>query len=255
MLSIISPAKKLLATPRPSYKKSTSLRFLEQTLELVELLKSMNVAEISQLMGLSETLARLNFERYQDFSIDGSTKQPSANALFLFQGDVYQSLNASTLEDTAIEFAQKHLNILSGLYGLIRPLDLIQPYRLEMGTSLANSAGNNLYDYWQPTLTTHLNNELKKHQNPVLLNLASSEYCKAIKASALKYPMVNVHFKENKNGQLKTIGIHAKKARGAMARYIIENQLDDIDGVIRFKNLDYQYQKSLSDELNLVFSR
>ena len=131
MLSIISPAKKLLTMPPPSHKKSTKLRFLEKTLPLVELLKDMNVAKISKLMGLSEALARLNFERYQDFSIDGSAKQPSANAIFLFQGDVYQSLAANTLDDKAIEFAQAHVNILSGLYGLIQPLDLIQPYRLE----------------------------------------------------------------------------------------------------------------------------
>lgn len=255
MLSIISPAKKLLTTPPNHHKKSTKLRFPEMTQGLVDILKAKSVADISQLMGLSENLSRLNFERYQDFDIEGSEKQSSSNALFLFQGDVYQSLDAATLDEKSIQFAQKHLNILSGLYGLIQPLDLIQPYRLEMGTKLENSTGKNLYDYWQSTLTTLVNTMLKKHDNPLLLNLASSEYSKAIAHKSLNYPMVTVHFKENKNGQLKTIGIHAKKARGALARFIVENQADSINEVIGFDGLDYQYQPKLSDETNLIFSR
>jgi len=255
MLSIISPAKKLMATPRPHHEKSSNLDFQTKSLELVKKIKTMSVADISSLMNLSENLSRLNFERYQDFNLDGSEQQPSANALFLFQGDVYQSLDAASFKEQDIEFAQTHLNILSGLYGLIKPLDLIQPYRLEMGTKLEINNCKNLYEYWQHTLTKAINNRLSKHQNQFLLNLASSEYFKAISIKKLLYPMINVHFKEDKNGQLKTIGIHAKKARGAMARFIIINKADTLNDVLAFNELDYKYQPNISNESNIVFTR
>ena len=255
MLSIISPAKKLLPVPLSARKDSSSLDFKSETLELAQQLKEMTVSEISKLMGLSENLSRLNFERYQDFNLEGSKQQPSSNAIFLFQGDVYQSLDAQSLSEKAIDFSQSHLNILSGLYGLIKPLDLIQPYRLEMGTRLENSQGKNLYDFWQETLTKNINDKLSTHKNKLLINLASSEYSKAINHKKLNDPMITVHFKENKNGALKTIGIHAKKARGAFARYIIENQVDDFNQLLEFEALDYNYQASLSDESNLIFTR
>lgn len=255
MLSIISPAKKLLSELPVPHKNSSTISFKKQTLELAQQLKDMTVAEISTLMGLSENLSRLNFERYQDFNLKGTKQQPSANAIYLFQGDVYQSLDAKSLNDDAIKFSQSHLSILSGLYGLIKPLDLIQPYRLEMGTKLANSQGKNLYDFWQETLTKDINEKLSTHKNKLLINLASSEYSKAINQKALNYPMITIHFKENKNGKLKTIGIHAKKARGAFARYIIENQIDDFNQLLEFDALDYHYQAPLSDEKNLVFIR
>lgn len=255
MLSIISPAKKLLTAPLPLHKDSSELAFKNQTIALVKQLQTMPVADISQLMGLSENLSRLNFERYQDFNLNGSQKQPNANALFLFQGDVYQSLDAKSLNETELTFAQTHLTILSGLYGLIKPLDLIQPYRLEMGTKLANSQGKNLYDFWQETLTQTINETLETHDNKYLINLASSEYSKAINLKKLKHPIITIHFKENKNGQLKTIGIHAKKARGAFARYIIENGIDAIEQLLEFQGLEYRYHLSLSDKSNFVFAR
>lgn len=255
MLSIISPAKKLLATPLAPHKDSTHIGFEKQTLELVEHLKKMAIADISKLMGLSENLSRLNFERYQAFDLNGSKEQPSVNALFLFQGDVYQSLDAESLSEQSIEFSKMHLNILSGLYGLIKPLDLIQPYRLEMGTKLENIYGKNLYDFWQNSLTELVNQTLATHETPVLLNLASSEYSKVINPKKLNHPMVTIHFKENKNGQLKTIGIHAKRARGAFARFILTTQSDTINELFEFNELGYQYQAALSNTKNLVFIR
>lgn len=255
MLTIISPAKKLNSNPPPHHQNSSELAFKQQTLELAEQLKAMTTADIASLMGLSENLARLNFERYQDFNLDGSKVQPSTNAIYLFQGDVYQSLDAPSLDSNAIDFGQAHLLMLSGLYGLIKPLDLIQPYRLEMGTKLANSKGKDLYAFWQPSLSQYINDTLATHQHQLLLNLASTEYSKAIANKKLNFPMVTVHFKENKAGKLKTIGIHAKKARGAMARYILESKVDDLEQVKQFTGLDYQYQASLSSDKELVFTR
>ncbi len=255
MLSIISPAKKLITNPLASHENSSQLDFQTQTKELANQLKDMTVAEISTLMGLSENLSRLNFERYQDFNLSGSAEQPSANALFLFQGDVYQSLDAFNFSESEVSFAQEHLNILSGLYGLIKPLDLIQPYRLEMGTKLKNSHGKNLYDFWQERLTSKINQRLETHKNKLIINLASTEYSKAINLKKLNYPIINIHFKETKNGQLKTIGIHAKKARGAMARFIITSQADCLNDILEFSKLNYEYQSSLSDEKNIFFIR
>jgi cytoplasmic iron level regulating protein YaaA (DUF328/UPF0246 family) len=255
MLSIISPAKKLLEQPKIVINPASELLFQGKSTTLVNLLQSMTVADIANLMSLSENLAKLNFERYQDFNFKGSTQQPSGQAIFLFQGDVYQSLDAASLTTKDLNYAQAHLAILSGLYGLVRPLDLIQPYRLEMGTKLANPAGNDLYAFWQNTVTDYINQLLENHKNPLLINLASNEYSKVVNKKNLKYPMVTVHFKETKNGQLKSIGIFAKKARGAMARYMIEHQVDSLDGLLDFTELDYRYQASLSSEKEIVFAR
>lgn len=255
MLTVLSPAKKLKVTPDLPHPQSTQVLFANKTMALIERLRPLTVAEIASLMKLSETLARLNFERYQDFDLAGSADQPSANALFLFQGDVYQSLAADSLNETAIAFAQQHLAILSGLYGLLRPLDLIQPYRLEMGTKLANPAGKDLYVFWQKTITGYLNQQLAEQQNRVLINLASNEYASAIDVATLNYPMVTINFKEKKNGQLKTIGIHAKKARGAMARYLLSNHLDTLEELKQFDGLEYQFAPELSTHKQLTFVR
>lgn len=255
MLSLISPAKKLAQASQIPPQQTSTILFEKQSTILVKILKTMTVADIATLMGLSEKLAQLNFERYQDFNFKGSKRQPSHPALYLFQGDVYQALDANNLSKKAISFSQDHLMILSGLYGLLRPLDLIQPYRLEMGTKLENPKGKDLYALWQQTVTEQLNKTLSHHKNPFILNLASTEYSKAISVKALKYPMINVNFKENKSGKLKTIGILAKKARGTMARYILENQFDTIDKIKSFDELGYQYTDTLSDQKNLMFIR
>jgi len=254
MLTLLSPAKKLLTIEKP-YEGSSSLPlFQSKAKELATLMKSKSCQDIANLMHLSKPLAQLNYQRYHDFG-DATFEQQSYPALFLFQGDVYQGLKAINWDDNSIAFSQNHLLILSGLYGLLRPLDLIQPYRLEMGTKLINSAGKNLYDFWIKSIANELNQQLAKSVNPILLNLASDEYFKAVDVKAIKFPIVKVHFKEQTNSVLKVIGIHAKKARGALASYLIQHQLDDVESVKQFNGLNYRYCESKSDQHNLVFIR
>lgn len=252
MLTLLSPAKKLLSYKKAYDGATTKPQFEDKTEALVSIMQGLSVEEIARLMDLSKDLAELNFQRYQHFSRDDASGYP---AIYLFEGDVYKGLEAETWSSASINFAQKHLMILSGLYGLIRPLDKIQPYRLEMGTSLANPAGKNLYDYWSETVTARINELLAKEDNPLLINLASTEYFSVIKPRELKYPLINVHFKEKKNGQLKVIGIYAKKARGAMASYLMQEEIDNAEGIKAFSGLNYQYDVRESDEENLVFIR
>lgn len=252
MLTLLSPAKKLLTYKNVYNGVTTRPQFEDKTAVLVNIMQGFSVEEIARLMDLSVDLAELNFQRYQHFSTNDTSGYP---AIYLFQGDVYKGLNAETWSSATVNFAQKHLMILSGLYGLIRPLDKIQPYRLEMGTSLANPAGKNLYDYWSATVTTRINELLAKEENPVLINLASTEYFSVVKASELKYPLITIHFKEKKNGQLKVIGIYAKKARGAMASFLMQDGIDNVEGIKAFNGLNYQYAPLESNEENLVFIR
>lgn len=249
MLTLLSPAKKLLPINSPYEGKMTAPQFPNETDTLVNIMQGLSALEIARLMDLSKDLAELNYLRYQHFSGLGYP------ALYLFQGAVYKGLEATTWNEDTVDYAQKHLMILSGLYGLIRPLDKIQPYRLEMGTSLANPAGKNLYEFWSETLTARINQLLAKEANPILINLASTEYFSVIKTRELKHPLITVHFKEKKNGQLKVIGIHAKKARGTMASYLMQNQIDSVDGIRTFNGLNYQYSDQESDTSNLVFVR
>ena len=195
MLTLISPAKKLLAEFNPYTHSTSQPRLLDKAWELARLMQSKSKQDISKLMDLSDALAQLNFDRYQQFSF---TKEPSPGishpALFLFQGDVYQGLQASTWDKKAVDYAQSHLIILSGLYGLLKPLDRIQPYRLEMGVHLNNSCGKNLYDFWGDVVTDELNKQLASQDNPMVINLASSEYFKVVDLKNLKYPVITVNF-------------------------------------------------------------
>lgn len=250
MLILLSPAKKLLKTTMPYPGKTSQPIFTNKTDILAKLMQSKSVQEIATLMDLSPDLAALNFERYQQFD-----KQTAYPALFLFQGDVYQGLQANTLEPNALDFAQSHLRILSGLYGLLKPLDSIQPYRLEMGVRLENPCGKNLYHFWQETITQALNDELATQKNPMLINLASTEYFKSIHEKKINYPIQTINFYEKKNDQLKIIGIHAKKARGVMARFLIEHQIDNIEQVKDFKLLGYTYHQATSSNQQLDFIR
>lgn len=255
MLILLSPAKKLLNLEKPYQEGYTSQPiFSKKTAELVKLMKSKSRQDIAALMHLSSALADLNYHRYQDFSSEYPCPQ-SYPALFLFQGDVYQGLEASRWDKAAVDFSQNHLLILSGLYGLLRPLDLIQPYRLEMGTRLINASGNNLYDYWTQSISHELNQRLSASENPILINLASVEYFKAVDLKSIKFPVISIHFKEHINGQLKVIGIYAKKARGAMASYLMQHQFDEVDSIKQFKGLNYRYSEKESDRKNLVFVR
>lgn len=252
MLTLISPAKKLLTPSKPYLAKTSEPIFHKKTLELMAVLKDLSVSKIANLMHLSKDLAELNYQRYQSFHREGSHCYP---AVFLFRGDVYKSLNADLWDTETIEFAQSHLMILSGLYGLLRPLDLIQAYRLEMGTQLANSCGKNLYNFWQQTITHELNNYLSLQKNPLLINLASTEYFTAVDVSMLQAPVLTIHFKEQIGNELKVIGIHAKKARGAMANYICKNQIEDIEQLKQFTALNYRFCETSSDEKNFNFFR
>jgi hypothetical protein len=255
MFSLLSPAKKLV-TKYSVYTQKTSMpEFSDKTEELIKLMRKKSVAEIAQLMDLSKDLAELNFNRYQKFHLHNCPDTDSYPALLYFQGDVYQGLQAATWDKADIDFSQMHLGILSGLYGLLKPLDRMQAYRLEMGVRLANPAGANLYDFWRPTITQAINQHLKSQQNPILLNLASGEYFKAVDEKKLDYPVVTINFYENKNGTLKMVGIYAKKARGAMAKYLMQNKIDDLEGVKLFHDLGYQFSKDNSGTNHLDFIR
>lgn len=255
MFTLLSPAKKLLSNFKPYSGLSSEPIFKEQTQILVQLMCTKSVAEIAALMDLSQDLAELNFQRYQHFSLPPSVAALAYPALYMFQGDVYQGLQAATWEPKTVEYAQEHLRILSGLYGLLKPLDKIQPYRLEMGVRLENPAGKNLYAFWQAAVTHTLNEQLAVQKNPILLNLASTEYFKVVDEKKLNYPVLTVNFYEKKNQQLKMIGIHAKKARGVMAQFIMQQQIDEVDALKSFNGLGYAYHSATSSEQHLDFVR
>lgn len=254
MLSVLSPAKKLLAD-YDTYPLNTSTpHFGKKTNELARLMKTKSSDDLGQLMDLSADLSLLNYTRYQDFSLrfPGKLAYP---AMFLFQGDVYQGLQANTWGQPAIEFAQDHLGILSGLYGLLKPLDLIQPYRLEMGTRLENPLGTNLYDFWCKSVTRYLNDLLSQQNNPVLINLASQEYFKAVDEKKLHFPIVTVNFYEQQGSGRKMVGIFAKKARGMMAKFLMENQIDKVDDLKSFNASGYRFDEISSTDKQIDFVR
>jgi hypothetical protein len=255
MLTLLSPAKKLLKISKPYSGTTSHPIFTDKTNILAKLMQTKSVAEIAALMDLSQDLAELNFSRYQSFSIDNKALPYVYPALFLFQGDVYQGLQANSWEQEIVSYSQEHLRILSGLYGLLKPLDNIQPYRLEMGVRLENPAGKNLYDFWQNSLTQILNQQLGLDKNPVLINLASSEYFKVIDEKTLNYPIITINFYEKKNNELKMIGIHAKKARGTMAKFLMQNQIDNLEQLKTFNELGYQYHEQTSSVRHLDFIR
>ena len=205
-------------------------------------------------MKISEKLGDLNHDRFQRFSTPFTPKN-ARHAAYAFRGDTYVGLEADNLSKSDLNYAQDHLRILSGLYGLLRPLDLIQAYRLEMGTKLKNKKGEDLYDFWNDQLAKACNDCVKDHKDNAIISLASNEYIKAVKPKELKSPLITCHFKEVKNGTPKTIGLFAKRARGSMARYIIQNKIEKRDGLKKFKNDGYNYSDSLSDSTNFVFLR
>ena len=252
MYAVISPAKKLnFETPAP-VKKSTQLKFQDEAYELIKNLRKRSPDEISKLMKLSESLTKLNVDRYKKYEKEFH-QENSKQALFAFAGDTYVGLDAESLDKKNIDFAQKHLGILSGLYGLARPLDLIQPYRLEMGTRLAVGECENLYQYWGEILTKELNKILKKEK--YLINLASNEYFSVIRTENLKGEIITPIFKEKKGDQYKVVGISAKRARGMMARFMIENQIEDPQALKEFHESGYSFNKTLSTDYEYVFTR
>jgi len=254
MIILLSPAK-TLDTETPSRVQSASQpQFLEQSAQLVDTLKAYSPKKLAKLMSISDTLAQTNAERYKQWSMPFDTKN-ARPCIQMFRGDVYTGLDADTLSRADLSFAQKHLRILSGLYGVLKPLDLIQAYRLEMGTALKNSGGKNLYEYWGMEITDALNEDVAVQRKPFVVNLASVEYFSAVKASALEAPLLTPVFQDEKNGQYKIISFFAKKARGSMARYLIENRCKKPEDLAGF-NLDgYQFSKKESSEGKPVFRR
>ena len=232
MKIIISPAKKL-ATDN-FINKGTSIQFLEETKYLVKELKTYTVSDLKSLMKLSDNLAQLNWQRFQDWN----TKDVG-QALFMFKGDVYQGLKAKNFTNIELDFAQENLRILSGLYGLLKPKDLIYPYRLEMGTKLITKTGSNLYKFWENRLHQALLSELKNDEE--IINLASEEYSKAIQLNKFSNPVITPVFKDLKNGKLKVISFFAKRARGEMANFIIKNKIKNSENLKSFSNLGYQF--------------
>ena len=254
MLAILSPAKTLdYETPLKTKLNSQPIYGRESN-QLIKTLRTFEPFEVASLMKISDKLADLNHKRYVEWR-NKPAKSKTRPAAFAFKGDVYQGLEAESFNDNDLKFAQRHLRILSGLYGLLRPLDVIQPYRLEMGTKLKTSKGQNLYDYWGTKLTTGLNEALKESKEGTLVNLASNEYFGAVQPKLLEGSLLNIGFKEKRNGQLKFVSFSAKKARGLMAKFIIKERLKNPDDLKNFDLEDYKFNKKLSSELDWTFSR
>mgnify|MGYP001239919848 FL=1 len=254
MLAVISPAKKLDFETAPKFKDHTLPQFIKDTEILVKTARKMSRAKLKQTMKLSDTLAELNYQRYQNFSTPfhlGNAKQ----AAWVFNGDTYVGLKADTLNKREMAFAQKHLRILSGLYGVLRPLDLIQPYRLEMGARFNPPHRANLYEFWDSRITDNLNALLDDQNDKTLVNLASSEYFKSVRTKELVGPVLTPIFREIKDGQSRTIGMFAKQARGTMARFIITNRVDKTEGLKDFNLSGYQFRSDLSDDNKWVYTR
>ena len=253
MIIVISPSKTLDFSPNP-YHTHTLPRQLSQSQELIDTAKQLTTEDIADLMKISEKLSQLNWQRYQDFK-QPFTLDNAKQALLAFKGDVYGGIESDNYNEADFAFAQKHLRILSGLYGALKPLDLIQPYRLEMGTRLQNQQGKNLYEFWDTQVTELINQDFKNDPAPLLINLASNEYYKVIKPKALNSKVLTLGFKENKAGVYKTIGIHAKRARGLMTNFIIKNRLINPEEIKTFNLENYGYNEALSSEKEWVFSR
>lgn len=261
MLLLLSPAKKLDYDSSVRTTLHTQPLFVEQSSQLIQVLKKKSATEIAGLMKLSDALAKLNVERYAAWE-PTFNQVNSRQAMLAFNGDVYEGLNAPSLSDAQLKWAQDHVALLSGLYGVLRPLDLMQPYRLEMGTRLPTSKGKTLYDFWGAGIAQYLNSHFEKQAEgktrkapPVVLNLASEEYFKAVDIKTLQARVVQCVFQDFKNGAWKIISFHAKRARGLMARYVIEHKINDPAKLHGFDSEGYAFEASMSTPDKLVFRR
>ena len=250
MLLVISPAK-TLDYSHPEYSAHTQPDFTSEVKDLVGVLRKKSATQISKLMHLSDSLSILNEERYQTFT-DTFSQDNSKQAILAFKGEVYAKMEADNFTAEDLEFAQQHLRILSGLYGLLKPLDLIQPYRLEMGTKLKTKKGNTLYDYWGTKISKALN---AAGEGKTLVNLASQEYFKAVDKKTLKLPVITIHFKEHREGNYQVVGFFAKQARGLMTRYAIQNRITDPEQLKVFQEDGYEFAERLSSAQDWVFVR
>lgn len=254
MLVLLSPSKTQDFSPADCPLPPTQPELLDESQMLVKELRMLSAAQIGKLMGVSEKLADLNHRRYKDFAFP-FTPENAKPAALAFRGDVYDGLDAPSFSEEELEFAQGTIRILSGLYGVLRPLDLIQPYRLEMKTPLQNLRGKDLYVFWGDRLTTLLNRHMAKEETDMVVNLASQEYFAAVNTDKLDGRLVTVHFKERRDGKLKVIGLFAKKARGMMARYIVQNKLTDVKRITHFDEDGYAFEPELSSDTEFVFAR
>ena len=248
MILLLSPSKNMKDC---AYDNKTSQPvFINEAKSLVNEINKMNISEIQDFMEISEKLAHLNFQRFQNWSLPFN-KTNSSPAIYSFSGDVYEGLDAYSLEEEDVKFAQRNLLILSGLYGILKPLDLIQPYRLEMGRKLKYESHKNLYSFWNDKISLYLNNIKDK----VIINLASNEYFNVVNKEKISKKIISPIFKDEKNGKFKIISFYAKKARGLMANYIIKNKIDDPSQLIKFNISGYTYNKNLSTDFYPVFTR
>ncbi len=254
MLIVISPAKTLdYQSPLPT-QRFTQPEMLDNSAELITSCKALTPAQIGSLMSISDKLAGLNAARFAEWQ-PNFTQENARQAILAFKGDVYTGLQAEDFSEEDFDFAQQHLRMLSGLYGLLRPLDLMQPYRLEMGTKLKNARGKDLYEFWGDLITEKLNQTLAAQGSSLLVNLASDEYFKSVKTSKLDAALIKPVFLDEKNGKYKVISFHAKKARGLMSRFIIKNRLTKSDQLADFTLGGYQFDESNSTATELTFKR
>lgn len=258
MISILSPAKSLTVTKEDQFTKETqalslpqtTAHLVDQSFKIVEKMQKHTPEDIEKLMSVSKKIAQLNYNRFQNFN----SLEPK-QALLAFDGDVYTYMDRDEYSVKDFAFAQDHLRILSGLYGILNPMDMIKPYRLEMSTKIDGLSPQGMHKYWQKSITDIFNKQLSEQKNPILINLASNEYSAAINFKELKYDYVNINFLELRNGKLKNIALNSKRARGMCANYIIKNQIDSVDSLLNFAESGYLYNKELSDQRNIFFTR
>ncbi|QSX38076.1 peroxide stress protein YaaA [Shewanella sedimentimangrovi] len=254
MLVLVSPAKTLDYDNPATTSRYSLPDLLDHSQELIEVCRTLTPADIASLMKVSDKIAGLNAARFASWSRD-FTPENAKQALFAFRGDVYTGLDADTLTDTELDYAQQHLRILSGLYGLLKPLDLMQAYRLEMGKPLANGRGKNLYEFWGDIITDKINEQLAAQGDDIVINLASNEYFKSVKPKRLNGTLVTPVFKDGKNGQYKVISFFAKRARGMMTRFILQQRPQQIADLRCFNSGGYYYCEAQSSEFEPVFLR
>lgn len=250
MISVISPAKSMnFADPSRSNTSSQVIESKEMT-KTLQTLKELSIKNIMKSMKVSEKIAELNYDRFQNFET-----LPEKQAIYAYSGDVYNNIDTKTLNENSLRFSQEHLRILSALYGLLKPLDMIRAYRLEMSSKIPKLAPKGMNLFWQKNITNHINSELKTHKNKFLINIASNEYGASIDSKILDATLINMHFRETRDGKLKNIALNSKRARGMLADYIIRNQLDHPEDIKSFNKSDYKFNKSLSDSNNFYFTK
>lgn len=254
MLIVISPAKKLDYSSPVTAKNHSQPALLDHSAELLQGLKKLSPQDVCALMGLSDNLGALNYERFQAWDRP-FTEDNAKPAVLAFKGDVYKGLDADSMTEKQLEWAQDHLRILSGLYGLLRPMDLMQPYRLEMGTKFANQRGKDLYQFWGNIITDEINSLLSNAKSPVLLNLASNEYFKSVQQKNIAGRIVTPVFMDKKGDKYKIISFYAKKARGLMSAFIIKNKITAVDGIKKFNVDGYSFNSAMTDGDSWVFTR